>query len=88
MGNGMRDVTREDRAIMARVATRAGRSGSYSRDIRKLEELDYRRTFRRLYHCAHPTVGAGTPPSLSAQVKRNIDACLEQGWVGMGLAVY
>lgn len=87
-GYPMEELTREDRAILSRVAKRSGRSEDYFREVRKVEELDYRRTFNRLYHCDHPTVGHGTPPNLSAQVKRNIDAYLAEGWAGMGLAVY
>ncbi len=84
----MNELTREDRTILSQVAKRAGRTGDYLGELRKLEELDYRRTFNRLYHCCNPTVGQGTPPNLSAQVKRNIEANLSEDWAGMGLAVY
>ena len=84
----MEELTKEDTAILARVAMRTGRSQDYYSEVRKLEELDYRRTFTRLYHCCHPTAGHGTPPNLSAQVKRHIEAYLEKGWAHMGLAVY
>ena len=84
----MEKLTLEDRDILRRVATRTGGSDEYFNDVRKVEEMDYRRTFNRLYHCCHPTVGQGTPPNLSAQVRRNIDAYLAKDWTGMGLAVY
>ena len=87
-GHSMEELTREDRDILHRVAMRAGPSEGYFNEVRKVEELDYRRTFNRLYHCLHPTVGQGTPPSLSAQVQRNIEAYLAKDWAGMGLAVY
>ena len=84
----MNELTREDRTILTQVAIRAGRTKDYLGEVRKVEEHDYRRTFNRLYHCCNPTVGHGTPPNLSAQVKRNIEANLAEDWAGMGLAVY
>ncbi len=84
----MKNLTGEDSAILARIASKSGGSEDYFSGIRKVEERDYRRTFTRLYHRAHPRVGHGTPPNLSAQVRRNIEAYDDEGWTGMGLAVY
>ena len=84
----MDNLTGEDSAILARIASKNGSSENYFSDIRKVEDRDYRRTFTRLYHYAHPRVGHGAPPNLSAQVRRNIEAYDDEGWMDMGLAVY